>query len=243
MGILSGAQIRSMVDMGELLLSPFDPELVQPASYDLRLGSKILASPLSEEILGATIELNDKTQIYNVQPGQMVAVISEERLKVPLSICGKIGIRSEFARKGVNAFGGLQIDPGYRGKLRLSLLNVGPEPIKLTLGDPFFTVEFQTLDEPASVGYEGSSQDLDDFPEDQYEFILSARTTSLAEIPTLRQEVRRLSILIEELDEKLPDPDEHLELRPEIEQRLREALDAPADSLLSVHDIRRNRSV
>ena len=45
MGMLSGTQIRRLVKKGDLVLSPFDEGLVQPASYDLRLGPKILASP------------------------------------------------------------------------------------------------------------------------------------------------------------------------------------------------------
>lgn len=238
MGMLSGSQIHHMVETGELVLSPFDEYLVQPASYDLRLGPKILASPLSPDILGAVVELNDKSPSYNVQSGQMVAALSAERVELPLSICGRVGIRSEFARRGMNAFGGPQVDPGYEGRLILSLLNVGPEPITLRLGDPFFTVEFQVLDEPAAVGYDGSYQALDDFPKDQYDFILSARTTSLAEIPTLRQEVHRLHLAIEELDEKLPDPDENLELRPEAAERLRESMQA--GELLSLDEIRKN---
>ncbi len=243
MGTLSGSQIRQLVESGEMVLKPFEQELVQPASYDLRLGHKILASPLSEDVLGAVIELNDRSPTYKVQSGQMVAAMCAELIELPLSICGRIGIRSEFARRGMNAFGGPQIDPGFKGRLMLNLLNVGPEPISLTLGIPFFTVEFQRLDQPAETGYEGTYQDLDDFPKDQYDFILSARTTSLAEIPTLRQEVRRLSLAIEELDEKLPDPDEDLQLRPEVERRLRESLSAPKDSLLSIEEVRRSRSV
>lgn len=240
MGMLSGSQIRRLVDSGDLILSPFEGKLVQPASYDLRLGSKVLASPLSQDILGAVIELNDRSQSYKVQSGQMVAAISEEYLELPLGVCGKVGIRSEFARRGMNAFGGPQVDPGYKGKLILSLLNVGPEPITLTLGVPFFTVEFQTLDEPATSGYDGSYQALEDFPPDQYEFILSARTTSLAEIPTLRQEVHRLHLVIEELEEKLPDPDENLEIRPEVEEKLRRSLET--GKLLSLDEVRNKPS-
>ncbi len=238
MGMLSGSQIRRLVESGELVLSPFDQDLVQPASYDLLLGPKILASPLSQDILGAVIELNDNSPSYKVQSGQMVAAISQERVQLPLSICGKIGIRSEFARKGMNSFGGPQIDPGYEGRLTLSLLNVGPEPITLSLGTPFFTVEFQSLDEPAPVGYEGSYQAMDDFPKDQYDFILSARTTSLAEIPTLRQEVHRLHLVIEELEEKMPDPDENLELRPETAERLQASM--KTGKLLSLDEARKN---
>jgi len=243
MGTLSGLQIRRLVAAKKLVVDPFDDELVQPASYDLRLGDRVLASPLSPDILGNLIQLNEKSPTYRIQSGQMIAAISAERLELPLDICGRFGIRSEFARRGLIAFGGLQLDPGFRGRLTLNLLNVGPEPISVTLSNPLFSVEFQTLDEPADAGYEGAYQGQEDFPKEQYDFILSARTTSLAEIPTLRQEVTRLSVLIEELEEKLPDPDEGWELRPEVERRLRESLEVSSSSLLSVDEVRKNLGI
>jgi len=239
MGVLSGTQIARLVESGELVIDPFEERLVQPATYDLRLGPRILASPLRPEIRGALIELNDNSTSYNVQSGQMIGAISAERLRLPLSICGRFGIRSGLARRGLNAFGGVQLDPGFEGRLIMNLLNVGPEPVTLTIGEPVFSVEFQRLEESASGGYSGPYQYQDDFPEEQYQFILSARTTSLAEIPTLRQEVARLNVLIEELEEKLPDPDEGLELRPEIEERLTRSFATPERSLVSVDDIRR----
>jgi len=239
MGVLSGTQIARLVESGELVIDPFEERLVQPATYDLRIGPKILAGPLSAEITGVLIDLNDKIPSYNVQSGQMIGAISAEKLRLPLNICGRFGIRSSLARRGLNAFGGVQLDPGFEGRLIMNLLNVGPEPVTLTLGEPIFSVEFQRLEESASTGYSGPYQYQDDFPDEQYQFILTARTTSLAEIPTLRQEVARLNVLIEELEERLPDPDEGLEIRPEIEERLRRSLAAPERSLVSVDDMRR----
>jgi dCTP deaminase len=240
MATLPGSRIRALVEARKLVIDPFDEKLVQPATYDLRLGPKILASPLSPEIRGMVVQLSEQSPSYNIQSGQMVGVISAEWLELPLDICGTFGIRSEFARRGLNAFGGLQLDPGFKGRLILNLLDIGPEPITITVGIPLFSVEFQRLEEPAEAPYSGAYQGQEDFPADQYDFILKARTTSLADIPTLRQEVARLNGLIEELEEKLPDPDEGLELRPEVEERLRRSLVAPRDSLLSI-DAMRNK--
>lgn len=237
MGTLSDSQIRRLVESGKLVIRPFEESLIQPASYDLRLGAKVLASPLSADILGAIVELSEKSPSYRVQSGQMVAVISAEWLELPLDVCGRFGIRSEFARRGLNAFGGLQLDPGFKGRLTMTLVNVGPEPITLTLSNPLLSVEFHKLDEAAERGYDGIYQGQEDFPPDQYEFILSARTTSLAEIPTLRQDVALLSGLVEELRERLPDPDEGLEVRPEVEERLRQSLRVPRSALLAIDDI------
>jgi len=237
MGILSGSQITRFVDAWELRIEPFNAEQVQPASYDLRLGSKILASPVSPEKLGRIVILNKEQPKYDIQSGQMVGVLSLEWLEFSLGLCGRFGIRSSFARLGINAFGGLQLDPGFRGRLTMNLLNVGPEPITVNLNDLIFTVEFQRLDEAAEAPYSGPYQDQDDFPEDQYNFIMSAHTTSLAEIPTLRVEVARLSGLIEELEESLPDPDEGLELRPEVRDRLKQSSGLPPSSLVPADEI------
>ncbi len=239
MGVLSGRQIKELVKNHKLLIEPFDEALVQPATYDLRLGPKILASPLSADKLGVVIELTKDKPNYEIQSGQMVGILSLEKLALPLDICGRFGICSSLARKGINAFGGVQLDPGFRGRLTMNLLNVGPEPITLPLYEAIFSVEFSRLEEEAEVGYSGAYQDQDDFPAEQYNYILSARTTSLAEIPTFRRDIRRLSALIEELEERMADPDAGLELKPDVEERLLRSLKLPRESLITAADMRK----
>ena len=239
MGVLSGRQIKELVKNHKLLIEPFDEALVQPATYDLRLGPKILASPLSADKLGVVIELTKDKPNYEIQSGQMVGILSLEKLCLPLNICGRFGICSALARKGINAFGGVQLDPGFRGRLTMNLLNVGPEPVTLLLHDAIFSVEFNRLEEEAEVGYSGPYQDQDDFPTEQYNYILSARTTSLAEIPTFRRDIRRLSALIEELEERMADPDAGLELKPDVEERLLRSLKLPPESLITAADMRK----
>ena len=106
MGVLSGRQIRDLVKSGKLGITPFDEILIQPATYDLRLGPKILASPLSADKLGVVIELTTDKPTYDIQSGQMVGVLSFEKLNLPLNMSGRFGIRSAIARRGINAFGG-----------------------------------------------------------------------------------------------------------------------------------------
>ena len=234
MGALTGRQIVELVSSGELVIDPFDEELVEPATYDLRLGDTILASPLGPGEHGEIIQLNEDRELYDIETGQMVAVMSYERLELPLNIVSNcFGIKSYYARRGLNAFGGVHLDPGWHGHVMMNLQNVGPEPVTLKRREPLFTVSFEKLGEPASRGYEGAYQNQDTFPDDQVEFILTARTTSLAEIPTLRAEIATLKVVIEQLREYLPDPDEGLELKPQVEQRLLNSLKTPDDEMLS----------
>jgi dCTP deaminase len=203
MSTLSGKKIAEMVQEGKMKIDPFDHELIQPASYDLRLGHKILTGPLSSGENGIVIELTKKKPSFQIHFGQMVGVLSLERIQLPLDICGRFGVRSSFSRRGLNAFGGLQLDPGWRGRLNMNFLNVGPEPITLTLHDPLFSVEFQRLEEPAEIEYNGPYQDQDDFTADQYDYILKARNTSLAEIPLLKNQMSQFNAQMNEILEGL----------------------------------------
>lgn len=237
MGILTGKQIRELIKNNTLVIDNFDESLVQPASCDLRLFHKVLASPIGERVVGNVVDLRTCAGGFPILSGQMVAVLSLEKITLPLNMSGRFGIRSAFARKGIIAFGGLQLDPGFRGRLLMNLLNVGPEPVPIKYKEPIFSVEFARLEESVEKGYDGEYQDQDDFPVDQYNYILSARTTSLAEIPILRTELGRLTGLLEECEELLPDPDKGLTLKTEIEKRLLSSAELPKGSLLSVKDI------
>jgi dCTP deaminase len=237
MSIITGRQIKEFVNKGLLKIEPFDEALVEPATYDLRLSYKVLASPVGENQLGRVIDLRESPEGCSVLPGQMVGILSHEKIELPLNMSGRFGIRSLLARKGMNAFGGVQLDPGFRGRLIMNLINVGPEPIQIRYKEPVFSVEFSKLDEMAETGYDGPYQDQDDFPADQCNYILSARTTSLAEIPTLRLGLGRLTGLLEEFEEKLPDPDAGLSLKPDVEKRLLSSSQRPRETLLTPNQI------
>jgi hypothetical protein len=124
----------------------------------------------------------------------------------------------------------------------MNLLNVGPEPVYVKYKEPVFSVEFSRLEEDA-IPYDGEYQDQEDFPADQYNYILDARTTSLAEIPMLRSELNLLSGLFEEFGELMRDPDSGLDLKPEVRQRLIDSSQKPRESLLSSEEIMRQLGI
>ena len=192
MAVLSREQIDKLVEAEVLKIEPFykaEPG-TQPASYDLRLGNKIL-------IRGRPVDLAQEK--FMIHPGQFVAALTEEVLTLPNDICGRFGVKSSFARKGLIAFGGIQIDPGFNGRVAVSLFNVGPEEIELKPGEPMFTVEFNRLEEPAKYLYAGDYQDQYKFPSDQEEFILKAQTTCLEEFPSVKEEVKQSHLNILEI--------------------------------------------
>lgn len=193
MTVISDKTIKKLVGEGKLLIEPFHEDALEPASYDLRLGNKVLVSPVMGE-KGKILDLRkEKDHKYLVQNGQFVSILTEEKLGLPNNICGRFGLKSAYTRKGLVSFGGLQIDPGWRGHLVISLFNIGPEPVELELGEKMFTVEFHNLDEAADKPYGSDPQHVyqnqDDFPPSDVSYIMSAKTMSLAELASLKNRV------------------------------------------------------
>lgn len=192
MAVLSDASINQAVKAGTLGITPFHADALQPASYDMRLHWKLLLSPTRRES-GRIVDLRkEPRKQFAVEPGRFVGILTEEKLSLPLSMAGRFGLRSEFTRHGLVAFGGIQIDPGFKGRLAISLFHAGPEPMRLKCGARMFTVEFHTLLSPASTGYRGPFQNLLDFHKVQKEFILNAHTASLTDMNLLPGEVAHI---------------------------------------------------
>ena len=242
MSVISGETIEKLIQSKELILEPLDKECLQPASIDLRVGRRAIKSPVGET-RGAVIDLAKEKKI-EILPGQFASVLTLERLLLPVSICGRIGLRSFYTRRGLISFHGAQVDPGFSGYLVVPLVNVGPETITLEYSKPFSTLELNYLETASSKTYSGDYQDQSDFPADDINFLLQARTVSLAEIPSLRDDLTQLrsrfsslenlhedvTMLREDLEELLEDLEESKELKEEVKAKLRERLATMAKS-------------
>ena len=89
MAVLTGRQIRELTENNLLKVEPFDSDLVQSASYDLRLHYKVLASPVGEKILGKVVDLREYPDGFPILPGQMVGILSFEKIKLNYGLGGE----------------------------------------------------------------------------------------------------------------------------------------------------------
>lgn len=200
MAVLSRSSILRAVQADQLGIEPFFNDALQPASYDMRLHWKLLISPTRFQP-GKEVDLRTEAgRKYEVETGRFVGILTEERLTMPLWLSGRFGLRSEFTRHGLVAFGGIQIDPGFRGRLAISLFNAGPEPVDMVYERPMFTVEFNTLDAPVEEGYAGPFQGFEDFHPVQREFILNAQTASLAEIREFPRQLANIQLRLAQVE-------------------------------------------
>lgn len=120
--ILPDVEILSLVRRD--LVTPFDPELVNPASLDVRLGENLLveqeevSSLLPFSIAGAT-----KEKPFLLYPQQFVLAETVEEFRLPDCIAGQLALKSSRAREGIEHLLAGYIDPGYCGRLTLELQN------------------------------------------------------------------------------------------------------------------------
>lgn len=177
--ILTDRQIREAHANGDIVIEPFDDAQVQGATYDLRVGE-----------FGATTTTKSKVSIKNngaitFSPGDFGIVSILEKIELGNQYVGRFGLRSKYARKGLIATTGPQIDPGFRGRLIIGLTNLTPRSVSLPYKDDFVSVEFHKLEEPASEPYSGPYQDKFDLGPEDLEAVLESDGMALSEVMTM----------------------------------------------------------
>ena len=70
-------------------------------------------------------------------------------------------MRSAYARIGLLATVGPQVDPGFEGRLVIGLVNFGSETVNLPYLEPFCTLELERLARHSSTAYSGPYQKQD----------------------------------------------------------------------------------
>jgi dCTP deaminase len=152
--ILVDHAIQERLRAGDLQITNFADECVQPASYDLRIG-ELIHSPAEP---GKPYNMATNGGAYRLPPYGAAILQTYEDLKIPDTMLGRIGLKSGFARKGLLASTGPQIDPGFEGKLFISLFNLTAGAHVLKYKDSFLTIEFHTLDDTPTHPYRGPYQ-------------------------------------------------------------------------------------
>lgn len=126
-------------------ITPFDPEQVNPASYDVTLGdSWICPTRDPEEICSEEITLF---------PGEVILASTREYLKMPRDVVADLKLKSTLGRLWLNHSLSGWIDCNFHGQVTLELQNLGPYPRKLTTGMRCAQLVFLAMESPPDVAY------------------------------------------------------------------------------------------
>lgn len=158
--IIYGATYR------ELAVIPWNSDNVQPASYDLTLGSGLLTyspyvrysgravyDPLTDDQSEYLVspEFEDH---YELAPGEFVLGTTMEQVVLGPWVAGTVMGKSSLGRAGliVHATAGF-VDPGFKGQITLEMTNISPVPIRLTVGMLIAQIAFSGLKTATDLPY------------------------------------------------------------------------------------------
>lgn len=161
--LLSDRDIRAQLDAGRVVLDPCDPELIQPASIDVRLDRSFrLFDNHRYPVIDPAIEQDGLTHLIDVgpdepfvlHPGEFVLGATYERVTLPDDVAARLEGKSSLGRLGLltHSTAGF-IDPGFTGHVTLELSNTATMPIKLWPGMKIGQLCFFRLSSPAEAPY------------------------------------------------------------------------------------------
>ena len=176
MAILTGSDIEGAVDSSAIRIDPFSKDQIQPASYDLRVGATGITTSSSGVI-------NIETKGYfELRPGDFGILLTREIIHFDASHTARIGLRSKYARKGVLATTGPQVDPGFRGRLKVGVTNLSPHVISFPYEDDFITLEIHSLSRPSASPYDGPYQGVEDLSPSDIEVVTEGDNIGFAKM-------------------------------------------------------------
>lgn len=142
--LLSDRDIVAEIDAGRVRLEPFEPEMIQPSSIDVRLDAlfRVFDNHKYPHIDPAA-DQSDLTRLVKVpgdeqfvlHPGEFVLGSTYELVTLPDDVAARLEGKSSLGRLGLltHSTAGF-IDPGFSGHVTLELANVATLPIKLYPG-------------------------------------------------------------------------------------------------------------
>ncbi|MEO6501486.1 MAG: dCTP deaminase [Jatrophihabitantaceae bacterium] len=161
--LLSDRDIRAEVQADRLRLQPWDPELVQPSSIDVRLDRYFrvfnnsqythIDPALQQDELTTLVEPSGD-EPFVLHPGEFVLGSTLEVVTLPDDLASRLEGKSSLGRLGLitHATAGF-IDPGFSGHITLELSNVANLPITLWPGMKIGQLCVFRLSSPAEHPY------------------------------------------------------------------------------------------
>ncbi|MFI6481660.1 dCTP deaminase [Nonomuraea sp. NPDC050663] len=161
--LLSDRDILAEIDAGRLSLDPFDKDMLQPSSIDVRLDRffRVFENHRYPHIDPAT-EQQDLTRLvepegdepFILHPGEFVLASTFEVISLPDDLASRLEGKSSLGRLGLltHSTAGF-IDPGFSGHVTLELSNVATLPIKLHPGMKIGQLCVFRLSSPAEHPY------------------------------------------------------------------------------------------
>src|SRR5438874_3512876 len=160
--VLSDRTIRRLIGEGRIGIAPFEPDLLQPSSVDVRVdryfrvfrNSRYPYIDVKQEQEDLTEMVEIDTEPFILHPGEFVLGSTEERVKLPDNLVARLEGKSSLGRLGllIHSTAGF-VDAGWDGHLTLELSNVANLPITLYPGMKIGQISFLKMTTAADLPY------------------------------------------------------------------------------------------
>ena len=180
---LSDVDIQKSVKSGEIVLEPFSPARLQPASYDIRLGNKFVFNEEDEtHYIDPAKKIYAKTREKKVEDG------AEFVLHPGISVLGtskeffgsdhfliQVSGKSSLARVGlmIHNTAGI-INPGHFLNITFEITNQNNVPIIIRPGMEIAQITFSRLTSPPSRSYKKTGR----FVKDNWKHFVPAKAST-----------------------------------------------------------------
>lgn len=159
--ILGDYDIHLLLRAGDLVIEPFNEEIVRENGLDLRLGRMYCRFKRVDKVLDPR-DPGDPKEYYDcgesdeiiIPPNQHVLLHTLEYIRLPPYIAGLVNLRSTWARTGIYAPPTI-VDAGFEGELTIEIVG-SSFPVKLYAGDRFLHLVLVKLNTPAHKPYDGT---------------------------------------------------------------------------------------
>lgn len=135
------------------LIWPYRPEQLNPASYDVTLGSTVMieaqSRPRGRRVIsddGAWLAVDISEAPLMMQPGEFILAHTEEIVSIPSELEAIFCLKSSRGREGYNHALAAYIDPGFVGRITLELKNYSRyRSLPLEVGMRIGQLRFSTM--------------------------------------------------------------------------------------------------
>lgn len=133
-GVLLSDQIEFYIKEFRLVV-PYKPaEALRSAQYTLRVGEKCYCNGKTSKI--------DKENPVEIAPNELVYIQIYEYLNMPYYLIARYSLRVKQVYRGLIVDNGLQVDPGFHGRINVPVYNFTDEFKKLEFKERLLSVDF-----------------------------------------------------------------------------------------------------
>lgn len=226
---ITGDQLRAAVQ-SESFIKLGHPDNAEGVKYDFRAGTRVLKATFGQGVDIQNIPEKDRW----VEPGEVVFVLTQERLDLPKDMIAVLSPKRKLSHQGIQVLGGLCIDPLYKGPLVVGMYNFSSTRFPLIPGKKLIAAVFYRLEDIELAEFP-TPVAVEDFPDELIQLIQNYKPIALHGLQDVLAETRR------ELAELKSEIISGKDWQREFRQDLQEHSSQIAQLLQSLRDEKENR--